>query len=116
NSTLVEVAVCLEKVLKLEKDLEKNQTDVSDLLDDDTYEALAEDYVIAFRAISAMEVNLKKLRKAFNGQTEQPTGHNTGCADVKLPKLELLTFSGDPFEWLTFHDLFTASIHNNTSL
>ncbi|CAG7816014.1 unnamed protein product, partial [Allacma fusca] len=34
-----------------------------------------------------MEVNLKKLRKAFNGQTEQPTGHNTGCADVKLPKL-----------------------------
>ncbi|XP_054721417.1 uncharacterized protein LOC129231194 [Uloborus diversus] len=35
---------------------------------------------------------------------------------VKLPKIELPTFSGNFCEWLSFRDLFIATIHNNSSL
>ncbi|CAG7733021.1 unnamed protein product, partial [Allacma fusca] len=115
NSTLVEVAVYLEKVEKAEKDLERNQTEVSDQLDDDTYETVAEDYTLSFKTIGEMEVSLKKLRRIFSNQ-QGPQGNQGTFTDVKLPKLELPTFSGDPFEWLSFHDLFTASIHNNAAL
>ncbi|CAG7816910.1 unnamed protein product, partial [Allacma fusca] len=115
NTTVVEVAVYLEKVEKSERDLEKNQTDVSDLLDDETYETVAEDYTSAFKTVGEMEVSLKKLRRIFSNQAGQPPVNAT-FTDVKLPKLELPTFSGDPFEWLSFHDLFTASIHNNAAL
>lgn len=33
-----------------------------------------------------------------------------------LPKLSLLTFSGDPLTWQTFWDSFCAAIHANPSL
>ncbi|CAH2092373.1 unnamed protein product [Euphydryas editha] len=42
------------------------------------------------------------------------------CSDsnvrVKLPKINIPTFSGKYTEWITFRDLFLSMIHNNTSL
>ena len=35
---------------------------------------------------------------------------------VRLPKLTLPTFSGDPLDWQSFWDTFAASVHSNTSL
>ncbi|GFQ81674.1 retrovirus-related Pol polyprotein from transposon 17.6, partial [Trichonephila clavata] len=35
---------------------------------------------------------------------------------VKLPKLTLPTFSGNLHDWITFKDLFKASVHNNSNL
>ena len=37
-------------------------------------------------------------------------------ADIRLPKLTLPTFSGDPLDWLTFWDSFYAAIHTNPNL
>lgn len=34
----------------------------------------------------------------------------------RLPKLQLLTFSGDPLEWLTFWDSFDVAVNSNPSL
>lgn len=35
---------------------------------------------------------------------------------VKLPRIQLPTFSGSYEEWLTFNDLFTSLVHNNSTL
>lgn len=36
--------------------------------------------------------------------------------NVRLPKLELKTFTGEPLEWVSFINLFNSSIHENTTL
>ena len=35
---------------------------------------------------------------------------------VKLPKLQLKEFSGDPLEWRSFWDSFEASVHLSTKI
>ncbi len=52
---------------------------------------------------------------------ENPGGHPpvqqaNHLARVKLPKLILKNFSGDPSQWNPFWDTFETSIHNNPSL
>lgn len=36
--------------------------------------------------------------------------------EIKLPKLSLPSFNGDINEWLSFKDLFNASMHENANL
>jgi len=40
----------------------------------------------------------------------------TPAANMKLPKLDLPTFSGLYKDWTSFYDLFNASVHKNSSL
>lgn len=40
---------------------------------------------------------------------------NNYC-DIKLPRINLPTFSGKYAEWQTFYDMFLSLIHNNTSI
>ena len=35
---------------------------------------------------------------------------------VKLPKITLKTFSGDPLDWKSFKETFEAAVHNNESI
>ena len=35
---------------------------------------------------------------------------------VKLPKITLKTFSGDPLDWNSFKETFEAAVHNNESI
>ena len=35
---------------------------------------------------------------------------------VKLPKIEIKKFSGDPLNWKTFHDSFKSAVDENSSL
>ena len=40
----------------------------------------------------------------------------SGAGSIKLPKIELPSFSGKYTEWTSFYDLFNASVHSNNSL
>ena len=42
--------------------------------------------------------------------------HTPQLMTSRLPKLSLLTFSGDPLTWQTFWDSFYAAIHSNYSI
>ena len=35
---------------------------------------------------------------------------------MKLPELEMMTFSGDKLKWIEFWDSFESAIHNNKRL
>jgi hypothetical protein len=47
------------------------------------------------------------------GFTPSVSSHGTGNSNVRLPILELPTFSGNYRDWLSFRDTFTALIHDS---
>ena len=49
-------------------------------------------------------------------QLHDPTHHVDRQFAVRLPKLELPVFNGEPLEWHPFWDCFEAAIHTNPSL
>ncbi|CAG7632968.1 unnamed protein product [Allacma fusca] len=119
TANIVEIAVLIEKTEKLEKEFEAHHNQVSDKLDDESYEVVAEEYRDGFKTLREVEVELKTWRRKLQARNPASSGNDSGnpsTADVKLPKLDLVTFSGDPFEWLSFHDLFKASIHSKTNI
>ena len=61
---------------------------------------LADDYLEKWFSIREPNRNVKVQRKDT----------------VKLPKMEITKFSGDPIDWQTFFDTFTAIIHNSDTL
>ncbi|XP_049302953.1 uncharacterized protein LOC125776112 [Bactrocera dorsalis] len=64
---------------------------------------------------STAKANLKRLCVTQRQQTLQTTVPDT-TAPVPLPKLQLPSFSGDPTQWLPFHDAFCSLIHTNVNL
>ena len=51
-------------------------------------------------------------------QTEQSSHRNVSSAgnSIRLPKLEIHSFSGEKLKWAEFWDSFEAAVHVNTSL
>ena len=41
---------------------------------------------------------------------------STTSVQVKLPKLSLPTFHGDPMKWSVFWEQFSSAVHNNDQL
>ena len=41
---------------------------------------------------------------------------STSGATIRLPKLVIPLFSGDPLQWQSFWDCFEAAVHSNNSL
>lgn len=62
------------------------------------------------KAINEAETLAREARAPRNEQ-RQPRQQ-----EVKLPKIELVPFSGTYEEWPTFHDLFADLIHNNANI
>ncbi|KFM63674.1 hypothetical protein X975_00812, partial [Stegodyphus mimosarum] len=73
--------------------------------------------------LEKIEVRLKEFLHKLNvksSENEQGTISVDNCSkiapDVKLSKLNLLKFTGNVNEWITFNDLFKAAVHNNDNL
>ncbi|CAK5104534.1 unnamed protein product [Meloidogyne enterolobii] len=52
----------------------------------------------------------QQIDQQFNQQINQESNHQP---DIRLPELRLDPFSGDPREWPTFWQLFSANIHHS---
>ena len=62
-------------------------------------------------------VNQLSLQGSMPGLGASGGGHHTPqLMTSHLPKLSLLTFSGDPLTWQTFWDSFYAAVHSNYSI
>ncbi|XP_035211465.1 uncharacterized protein LOC118185689 [Stegodyphus dumicola] len=60
----------------------------------------------------------KKLQKLSSDSViETSSVAKVNSSDVRLPKLELSTFTGENIdEWISFYDLFKASVDNNPNI
>lgn len=102
------------------QDEDKVDSEISNYIDNDTY-AKMEDIVFEHRGI--MRQHLVEMGQA-QPQNTAPTSANAGditapasaSIDVRLPKIQIPTFSGDYNVWRSFYDLFVFSVHNNNKL
>lgn len=79
--------------------------------DIDTY-ASEQEQVFDIR--DQIEYKLNKMKKKDDSK-ESPLLTNR-CTTVRLPKISLPIFSGSLHEWLSFKDIFIATIHQNNEL
>jgi hypothetical protein len=42
--------------------------------------------------------------------------HSSAAADVKLPRMDLPTFSGNPLDWQSYRDYFKSGVHNSNKI
>src|SRR5436190_16276438 len=76
------------------------------------YAALsAVDDLVNHITYTVAQIGAKQKPKTDTNSTPTPQP----CS-LRLPKLELKHFSGDPVEWISFLNLFNSAIHNNASL
>lgn len=62
-------------------------------------------WILVKNKLSSLDTNISNAKTEYN------------CVDnIRLPKLNLPSFNGNIQEWLSFRDLFRASIHNNSTL
>ncbi|XP_023218533.1 uncharacterized protein LOC111620766 [Centruroides sculpturatus] len=62
-----------------------------------------------------LKVERKNSKQRINS-TSDADSLKSQVPDVRLPKLSLPTFSGNVEDWLSFQDLFKASVDNNCNL
>ena len=67
--------------------------------------------------LSALIDNHKKAREVTRSSSRPSASDSTqSTSKLKLPKLQLPTFTGSYTEWMSFADLFKASVDSNTEL
>lgn len=76
---------------------------------------------IYFEIVSTLQTYIreKSMQTAIaplNETVFNNTINNNAHSDFKLPRLSLPTFDGNLKEWQSFYDLFTSTVHENTSL
>ena len=73
-----------------------------------------------FSSLLSIDRLIKKLKtsSARRGSEASEMARHTSPShpQVKLPKLQLSSFSGDPTQWTSFWDSFQSAIHNNEQL
>jgi hypothetical protein len=57
-----------------------------------------------------------EVPKTPSAFSEASTSSHTVVSQVRLPKLDLQKFSGDPLTWTSFINLFDTTIHRNATL
>lgn len=68
-------------------------------------------HLIDLSAQSATENSPPPLLNVVNN-----VQHAGTISDIRLPKIQIPTFSGDYNSWRSFYDLFVFSVHNNAKL
>ncbi|KAI5637669.1 hypothetical protein NE865_09652 [Phthorimaea operculella] len=98
----------LEKLHFAYNEYEKVQVEILSISEDDEDVSTMEGKY--FDVVSKLKANLKRLQSTESQRSES-------VSTSKLPSIEIPIFTGKDFtKYLPFMDLFTAVIHNNTSL
>lgn len=122
NSTLSLLQLRLQQVKKLYEDFETNQEAIEETFPE---ERLDESYVVRTQMEEYYYFCHSKLQECINylndrkERTEGSQGSKNGNStrqEVKLPRIELIPFSGKYEDWTSFKDLYTSLIHNNNSI
>ena len=97
------------------------------VLDDEILEGLTEEAEILAEIDRASEIRLGMqkgifaVEKFFKEKEKKPTSNvpvrsDYSVSNAKLPKLAIKPFSGNPLDYQSFWDTFTAAVHSNATL
>jgi hypothetical protein len=120
NSRLAKVVAQYEKVLSADNTLANKVSD--DDLDDElsnvaNYTETYLERLTKFRALAQKAESDAEIHRGVGQLNDsQLTDHSERGASVKLPKLEIAKFDGNPANWQEFWDSYEATIHNHADL
>ena len=101
---------------KLEK-AEDLHEEILDLIDDEGQMMDVEEEFSAFKINAENELLiLKQFLAKFNPTADHVSVTSTTGRNMKLPKLTIKPFDGNPLNWKTFQDTFLCTIDNNMDL
>ncbi|GIX87492.1 hypothetical protein CDAR_463221 [Caerostris darwini] len=87
---------------------------------DDEFDKYEQEMHELFSKLDSLKITLKdelkKLRKNDNSSNACQSKLNTNVNNLKLPRIELPIFTSNYIDWISFRDLFLASVGNNESL
>ena len=103
-------------LLDLKKELVSLDDDYISLVsDDDEADSLSRDSAQLYRIIQAVVTEVE-IVSASAGQNQQRDGPRMQPISVKLPKLEIKKFSGNPSHWRSFWDSFQAAVGKHSHI
>ncbi|XP_073811681.1 uncharacterized protein [Musca autumnalis] len=124
---------CLDKIDEIEKTFEANHEQLFDAIRDKSINPEDVPYFKEDVHYSFFKVYLSGKGKLLDFIAEyrppnSPNFHSTFHAssssqrnnsvlpDIRLPKIDIPTFSGDYLNWISYRDMFISMVHNNQSL
>ena len=113
----LQLVTVLETLRGKERILKELDGRIIDLVDDDDIE-IEVDLATQFETdlkflIEKVKKVLLKVEQTQDSMSLSSSKLKTG---VKLPKLVMKTFSGDPLEWMTFKETFEATVDSNDNI
>lgn len=115
TTTMGTVDSQIKRLADLRKELQELIDEVSDLCSDvAAFQPAIKEFAETMDQIEQVTVLATQFKDTLAPAPSTTTTSKT--LEVRLPKLELPTFSGDRMEWMGFRDLFVSSVHRNCSL
>lgn len=102
-------------------ELVKNKDkEIEDYFTSDAYSQAEDNYIMAKCKMLEKLEELSPPPSHLHNVATMPQitlkGSEQAQTEIKLPRINLPTFSGNYSEWTSFHDLFLSLIHHNSSL
>lgn len=123
NLQLCELSSRFTKVQEMYSDFDDRQTEIENLseISDGEYTERETFENTYFESVAAAQDLLSRGQEPAATHGSQVTGSSSasghaGGTNIKLPIINLPTFSGRYQDWLEYHDTFSSPIHNNNTI
>ncbi|XP_028512939.1 uncharacterized protein LOC114574468 [Exaiptasia diaphana] len=114
-----ELVATLERLTRREDEITSLDSNIVNLLDDaDAIEKDVEEALTLQDKISVVKTRITRYIQSKNPVRPNQNTHaeSSSKAYVNLPKMTIKPFHGNPLEWQTFWDSFSATIDENNNL
>ena len=118
GGALENVQATLEFLIDRRKHLTDSDSQIEQLIEDDDelvadVEEAADVFMAAERVLKWCQRKIKELQPPSPSGTAAPS---SGSLTTKLPKLTLLSFSGEYTQWVSFWDQFTTLVDSKVDM
>ncbi|KMQ83686.1 hypothetical protein RF55_19346, partial [Lasius niger] len=89
------------------------------LVESDAYPELEKEFHGELTRLDEITITINNLLASIIVPTSNAVPSmtvNNPASSLKLPRIELPTFTGNLIDWIPYHDLFQATVHNNSTL
>ena len=107
------IAVYVDKVQGLINDCAELWNVSAKVCSEEQFVTMDEELALLDSKLTAIRITLKELSVNV---VSLPSSSGSVVSEMKLPKIPLPTFSGDLKDWLSYRDLYIASVHQSATL
>ena len=112
-----ELLSCQELIIAQVRKINITQEEIINLVNEDRVDYKIREGFNFEQFINKEIIILNRFLKRYSTNEAATTvSSSSAYLSMKLPKLEIKKFKGDPTMWQSFHDFFDSAVHQNESL